>query len=404
MTAILEIFLNDTLAGTLTLLPDGTIIFAFDEAYETDPDRPVLSQSFYSADRTLLRTSRPSRGGKAPPFFSNLLPEGQLRKYLAERGGIKQSQEFHLLHLLGEDLPGAVAAKPAKDSSPSLGKNTEHSAKPPFTEEQPFRFSLAGIQLKFSALLTQDGGLTIPASGSGGNWIVKLPSPTYDLVPENEFAMMHMAAGVGIPTPETKLVPLKAIAGLPAFGKLHGTNVLAVKRFDRSDGGKRIHIEDFAQVYNVPPDKKYEGVSFTNIASMIWTLTGETGLQDFIRRLTFTILTGNGDMHLKNWSFIYPDGQTPHLAPAYDLVSTIPYIPNDRLALKFLNTKDMTQCDEPLFEKLAEKAQLPKTLVRDTVRSTVSATRETWAKEKAHFDLPSDITKTIDGHMQTIPL
>ena len=149
-------------------------------------------------------------------------------------------------------------------------------------------------------------------------------------------------------------------------------------------------------------DKKYEGVSFTNIAGMIWTLTGETGLEDFIRRLTFTILTGNGDMHLKNWSFIYPDSQTPHLAPAYDMVSTIPYIPNDRLALKLLNTKDMAACDEPLFLKLAEKAQLPKKLVLDTVRSTAIATRETWSKEKSHFELPSDIAKTIDHHMKTI--
>ena len=256
MTAILEIFLKDTLIGTLTLLPDGGTIFAFDVAYERNPNRPVLSQSFYTADRTLLGSSRPTRGGHTPPFFSNLLPEGHLRKYLAERGGVKQSQEFHLLHLLGEDLPGAVTAKPGKDSSHSLGKTGDVPEKRQRSDEQPFRFSLAGVQLKFSALMEQDGGLTIPASGAGGNWIVKLPSPTHDHVPENECAMMHMAAAIGIPTPETKLIPLKSIAGLPDFGKLRGTKALAVRRFDRSHADQRIHIEDFAQVYNVPPRQK----------------------------------------------------------------------------------------------------------------------------------------------------
>jgi len=58
------------------------------------------------------------------------------------------------------------------------------------------------------------------------------------------------------------------------------------------------------------PSKKYESVSFANITGMVWQLTGEVGLTDFIRRLTFTILTGNGDMHLKNWSFIYKDGHS----------------------------------------------------------------------------------------------
>src|SRR5262249_33699679 len=149
-------------------------------------------------------------------------------------------------------------------------------------------------------------------------------------VPENEFAMMHLAGEIGIPVPETQLIPLDRIGGLPDMGVLAGSQALAVKRFDRTANGKRIHIEDFAQVYNIYPEQKYEGVSYANIAGMVWKLTGETGLTDFIRRLTFSIITGNGDMHLKNWSFLYADGRTPSLAPAYDLVSTIPYLPADR--------------------------------------------------------------------------
>jgi len=400
MTGVLDIFLHHRRVGVLTLLPDGRILFSFDDSYAADPDRPVLSQSYYSSDGELL-TSTKTYSGKAPSFFSNLLPEGQLREYLAARGDIKPTHEFHLLSLLGEDLPGAVIAKPAEGFALPL-KKEEEGLSGKKEAEQPLRFSLAGVQLKFSALLAHDGGLTIPASGMGGNWIVKLPSPAYDKIPENEYAMMHMAGEIGLAVPETKLVPLSGIAGLPNFGKLRGTQALAVKRFDRTEDGKRIHIEDFAQVYNVFPEKKYESVSFTNIAGMVWTLTGEEGLREFIRRLSYTILTGNGDMHLKNWSFIYRDSRTPALSPAYDMVSTIPYIPNDRLALTFVDTKDMKRCNVRLFKKLAEKAGLPKRLVLDAARETAEKTRETWIKNKTHYALPSEIEKVIDGHMRVV--
>ncbi len=89
----------------------------------------------------------------------------------------------------------------------------------------------------------------------------------------------------------------------------------------------------------------------------------------YISRLAYTILIGNGDMHLKNWSFIYHDGHTPELAPVYDMVSTIPYIPDETLALKFIKTKDMMLCDIKLFETMAEKAELPKKIVLDSVQS-----------------------------------
>jgi len=402
MTAALDIFLNDTRAGLLTELPDGRILFTFDEAYINDPGRPVLSQSYLAADGALLTDTR-AYSVKAPPFFSNLLPEGHWRDYLAARGGVKPGNEFALLYLLGEDLPGAVIARPAEDSS--LPKGSEEKSLAEKTESrQPWRFSLAGVQLKFSALMERHGGMTIPAGGMGGNWIVKLPSLTHDNVPENEYAMMHMAGQIGLKVPEIRLVPLSEIAGLPDFGKLRGTQALAVKRFDRTEGGLRIHIEDFAQVYGIFPDNKYKGVSFQNIAGMVWTLTGEEGLRDYIARLAYTILTGNGDMHLKNWSFIYRDGRAPELAPVYDMVSTVPYMPGETLALKFVKTKGMMLCDLRLFEKLAGKAGLPKKLVLDAVRETAAKTRHAWQENKVHYALPKAIETVIDQHMKNVPL
>lgn len=401
MTAVLDIFLKNIKVGVLTQLRDGRMIFTFDEAYINAKKRPILSQSYLDSYGELLVDTK-AYNIFAPPFFSNMLPEGTLRDYLAKRGGIKPRQEFKMLYLLGEDLPGAVIARPSAEFSKAEDFIIESNEQNEAAQYQPLRFSLAGVQLKFSGLMGRNGGLTIPASGMGGDWIVKLPAADHDNVPENEFAIMHMAGKIGIPAPEIKLVPLKDIHGLPEFGKLRGSNALAVKRFDRGENGQRIHIEDFAQVYGVLPEKKYEGVNFKGITQMVWTLCGEDGLRDFIKRLTYTILTGNGDMHLKNWSFIYDDEYAPKLSPAYDLLSTVPYIPNDTLALKILKVNDMRLCDIALFEAMAEQAGVPKKVVIDTVKDTIEATRSVWADNKTHYEMPAEILETIDAHMRDV--
>lgn len=400
MTGLLQVYLNDTPVGTLTLLSSGNTFFAFDEHYLKAADQPTLSQSFFRPSGELIPESKAS-AGKLPPFFANLLPEGHMRLHLAERGNIKPSHEFRLIELLGQDLPGAIIVTPM-DGSPANLAIPE--ATQPDQGIQPLRFSLADVQLKFSAIAERRGGLTIPASGIGGDWIVKLPARNYTHVPENEYAIMDLASRIGIPVPEIRLIPLTDIDNLPEMGILAGKQALAVKRFDRMLSGKRIHIEDFAQVYNIVPEKKYEGVSFAGIANMVWTLTGETGLTDFIRRLTFTILAGNGDMHLKNWSFIYEDGETPVLAPAYDLLSTIPYIPDDGLALKLSDTKDMRVIGIEHFRKLVKKAQVPEHLVLQTVRDTMDLTFSAWTESNRHYDLPEEIRIGIQKHMEVVRL
>lgn len=400
MADILDVWLAQTRIGQLTLLPGDHTFFVFEKGYLNDSKRPVLSQSFFTGSGEIIPETRTYKT-KLPPFFSNLLPEGHLRTYLAKRGGVKSSREFKLLELFGEDLPGAVSIKSSDQhrTSPELqAKETEHSS-----QEQPYRFSLAGVQLKFSALAESKGGLTIPASGVGGDWIVKLPAQNFALVPENEWAMLHLAKEVGISVPETDLVPLEKIAGLPELGFLSGNTALAVKRFDRKQN-QRIHIEDFAQVYNIFPDDKYNKVSYDNITNMIWILSGETGLQEFIRRLTFTVLIGNGDMHLKNWSFIYTDGVTSELSPAYDFVSTVPYLPGDRLALNLAGEKDMGMIGLKHFQKLTRKAEVPEYLVIETVRETVENTFVQWQKQKMSYDLPSALRKRINTHLERVAL
>jgi serine/threonine-protein kinase HipA len=109
---------------------------------------------------------------RLPVFFSNLLPEGHLREYLAARAGVKPQREFFLLAVLGADLPGAPTVTPMDPLEATGDRDAAIGHDEPIPEAA-FRFSLAGVQMKFSAVMEAKGGLTIPASGMGGSWVVQ---------------------------------------------------------------------------------------------------------------------------------------------------------------------------------------------------------------------------------------
>ena len=400
--SVLDVRLYGESIGTLTHLQGDRTIFAFNEDYVENSDRPTLSVSFKDDLGGLITKIRPTQR-VVPPFFSNLLPEGGLRRYLAERAGVNQQREFFLLWVLGLDMPGALSIHPAAGDAPPLSdvENLPKNAKP-----NALRFSLAGVQLKFSAFENagKGGGLTIPAEGVGGSWIVKLPSQQFAGVPENEFSMMTIARTIGMEVPLINLIALDEIAGIPAgIGELKG-QALAVSRFDRTGYGP-VHTEDFAQVFGVFPDDKYKRASYANIARVVGTEAGDVGAAEFIRRLVFSALIGNGDMHLKNWSLIYPDRRTAALSPAYDLVSTVAYIDGeDTAALNFSRTKKMAEFGVDELRHLAAKALLPEKLVIDTATETVRRFRQTWEAEKRHLPLAGAVVAAVDAHAPTVPL
>jgi serine/threonine-protein kinase HipA len=316
---------------------------------------------------------------RAPPFFSNLLPEGHLRTYLAEQAAVKPEREFFLLAVLGADISGAVTVVPltaeghAQDSQKADEKNHVDRR-----DDGVLRFSLAGVQLKFSAVMEASGGLTIPAHGIGGSWIVKLPSTQFPAAPENEYVMLELARAVGITVPEIRLVPVSDIRGLPqAAARMEG-KALVVQRFDRAAGGRRIHAEDFAQVFGLFPDDKYGRRSYANIASVLWAETGDGGTYEFVRRLVFSVLIGNGDMHLKNWALLYPDGRTPVLSPAYDFVATFPYMTGDKLALNFGGSQSLNEITVDQARRFTDTAGLPASPVWEVVREVVQRTAAAW--------------------------
>lgn len=403
--SILKVLLYGSPVGTLTRVAGDRTFFAFNEAYIADAGRPVLGLGFKDSYGELITDFKPVRT-RLLPFFSGLLPEGRMRTYLADRAGVKPEREFFLLWALGQDLPGAVTIVPADgeewlsvdyDDGAVGDRDKEH-------ENKILRFSLAGVQIKFSAVSEATGGLTIPARGIGGDWIVKLPSREYKNVPENEYSMMTLARLVGIDVPAVQLIDLASIGNLPEeIGKLSG-HAFAIERFDRLGDGTPVHIEDFAQVFGVYPEEKYKKASYRNIAEVLGAECDDEDIAEFIRRIVFNMLIGNADMHLKNWSLIYPDRRQAALAPAYDFVSTTPYLPDEQSALKVSRTKRFDEFTEDELSHLSAMARLPEKLVLNTARETVERFHEHWASEKANLPLTKEMAAAIEAQLKKIPI
>lgn len=402
--SVLSVRLYGEEIGTITYVGAEKTLFAFNDAYVENPERPTLGLQFKDGFDELITDFRPYKI-KLMPYFSNLLPEGHLRRYLAEKADIHIDREFFLLWVLGQDLPGAITVVPADGEAwPDEAHNVLEGKAAREAAEDAMRFSLAGVQLKFSAVQSASGGLTIPTTGVGGNRIVKLPSREFPNVPENEFSMMSLARLVGINVTAIGLIDVRSIGNLPDGIEKIGQQAFVIERFDRNDDGSVTHIEDFAQVFNVYPEDKYKKASYRNLISVIASESDQDDVAEFIRRLTFNVLIGNGDMHLKNWSLIYPDRRNARLAPAYDFVSTIPYIANDRSALTFSRTKEFTGFTLDELAHLSAKANLPRKLVIDTAKETVALFMQRWETEKTNLPMRQDVVTTIDKHLATLSI
>ncbi len=400
--SVLEVLLYGEPIGTLTLVPGDRSLFAFNEDYIADEDRPILSLGFKDSLGQIVTEFRPY-GPRLMPFFSNLLPEGRMRDYLAERAGVNPEREFFLLWALGSDLPGAITIRPIDgDELPPVAEHyVDHDDD---RSKKVLRFSLAGVQLKFSAIIESNKGLTIPARGVGGSWIVKLPSREYEGVPENEYSMMTLARLIGMDVPAIDLVDVSSIQNLPPEIETLEGQAFVIERFDRLDDGSPVHIEDFGQIFGIYPRDKYKKANYANIGEVIAAESTDYDIVEFIRRLTFNTLIGNADMHVKNWSMRYLDRRNALLAPAYDFVATIAYIKDETAALKFSRTKRFDEFSEDELAHLANRAAMPEGLVLDTARETVELFHQYWNSEKANLPLSDEVIAAVEAHVTKIPL
>ncbi len=188
----------------------------------------------------------------------------------------------------------------------------------PFTAQEQRReaatraakMSVQGVQPKLSVKLSVKNQ-HFEVVDQGGTFILKPPSDIFHQVPENEDLTMKMAAAYGIEVPLTGLL----------YAKDNSLSYF-VKRFDRYGRNKKLPLEDFAQLTRNTRTTKYNW-SMEKLLPVIRTHCTFPALeiQKLFRRVLFCFITGNEDMHLKNFSLITRNNKT-ELSPAYDLLST----------------------------------------------------------------------------------
>lgn len=390
--SVLRLSLHDSLVGYLAGFQDGRNVLTFADQFSADPKRPTLTLTthpqFPGSSRRLTKPW--ARRQRLEPVLSNLLPEGALRDLLAQALKVHVDNEFQLLTYLGADLPGALVVEPMNpvDVPPSvLAAHGDAEAIAFDKEKRENKFSLAGVQMKFS-MKQRDGRYNLATDGALGDWIIKTPSTRHHDVPLNEFSAMKLAEMAGIEIPEVKLVGLDKLDNLPPISLPDEKLAFATKRFDR-DGDQRIHMEDFAQVFVKYPHEKYSGASYEQIGQALYRFSGDgmADVQQFARRLLVNILLANGDAHLKNWSLLYTDQITPRLSPAYDIVTTRVYIEDEKsYALNLVKTKGWYEVKINHFERWAEKVGIPWRALKPHIDDTLERVRDLWPQ--ALNDLP----------------
>ena len=177
-----------------------------------------------------------------------------------------------------------------------------------------------------------------------------------------------------------------------------------IKRFDRTPRNSRVHMEDFNQLYRQFPEEKYRSYSYGNMATDLARVVGLSAVQEFVRRIVFSAAVGNADMHLKNWSLLYPDGNTPELAPAYDFVSTIAYIEDFTMALSIAREKDIRNFDLELLKRFLAKIPAPEKPLIDVALETAGRIGRGWPAFQAGTTMSVEAQFRVTERLRAFPL
>lgn len=209
------------------------------------------------------------------------------------------------------------------------------------------RLAIPGVQPKLSLDFEQEQKNRLTIVGLWGRYVFKPPVPEYPGMVELEHLTMKMAERSGISTAECALIPL-------ASGEL----CYLTKRFDRN-ANLKLRVEDMAQITEVLTENKYHS-SLEKIGSAIFRLASYplNDLYNFFKLVLYSFVTGNADMHLKNFSLLESENKIVSLSPAYDLVPTKLLLPEDseESALPMLGKKSNFKRED--FLLFGEKIKL----------------------------------------------
>lgn len=167
------------------------------------------------------------------------------------------------------------------------------------------------LSLRIQKMKTGEVNSRFTIIGLWGEYILKPPTKYYQNLPEIEDLTMHLAETVKIKTVPHSLIYLQS-----------GQMAYITKRIDR-EKGKKLHMEDMCQLTERLTEQKYRG-SHEQIAKAILNYSANPGFDviNFYEMVIFSFLTGNSDMHLKNFSLLKNSASGYNLCPAYDMVAS----------------------------------------------------------------------------------
>lgn len=219
--------------------------------------------------------------------------------------------------------------------------------------------SLTGVQPKLSLNLNKhEGSSRLTIVGLWGDFIFKPQTDDYPQLPEIEDLTMHMAEVARISVVPHTLLRLA-----------DGSIGYITRRIDRTSDGEKIDMEDMCQLTLHPTEYKYRS-SYEQIAKVIaaYSNTPKLCLANYMQLLLFCYITGNNDMHLKNFSLYAPKGDYL-LSPAYDLLNVAIVNPKDTEELALTLNGKKSRLVRSDFLKFAERMDITEKSLNQMVTS-----------------------------------
>lgn len=383
---IAEVFCDESRAGVLERTARGSR-FAYEPAFLERCRRRGWGLGF----RVPLAPVVETVGVNLHPFFAGLLPEG-LRLTALERS-VKTSADdlLSLLLAAGSEAVGdvrVVMPGQAPDAPPSLdlGRLDALSFAQVLAQSLDYRRGgerrlIPGVQPKVSAAM-----VTLPVrvrKRAHTEALLKLQPSDLPRLIENEAFFMALGQRCGLEVAEATVVKDR-----------EGASGLLVTRFDRRASAappRRLHCEDGCQLLDRYPADKYR-VSFNALADVVrqHVTAPAVELPKLLALLGFSYVIGNGDLHARNVSLLVEASGLVRLAPAYDLLTTLPY-GDRRLALKVLGRDDNLK--RAHFVELARLLELSERPVLAALERICDAVGEAIARVD---DLGFDRRRTAD--------
>jgi len=371
----LSVYLHNSLAGQLWLDDTSRFSFQYDYSYIENPDAIPLSLSLPLREEPYLNDT-------ARPFFSNLLPEGEVRSLVAKIKQISEHNDFKLLEAIGGECAGAVSIVPEYTSLSTesdyiaLSEQEvediidENAIRPVLILKDELRLSLAGVQNKIPVYIDH-GRFYLTFGIAPSSHILKPQSPYFGDTVQNEHFCMRLADIVQLTVPKSSIWK----------GKNHIAYI--VERYDRikaQDGIiERLHQEDLCQVLGCMPDQKYEnegGPSLAECCHILDKYSSQPILdkQALVKWVIFNYFIGNADAHGKNLSLIREIDGSIRLAPFYDLISTRVYPEiSKKMAMKIGKERRFDWIMERHWQQMADQLDLKFKYLKKLLREIAEA-------------------------------